>query len=309
MSISTVLYDHPGPRARTRYWIYSAIFLAFLGLLVWWVVSLLARKGQLDAAKWRPFLQWSTWQTYLLPGLAKTLEAAAISVVIAVPIGMAFGVARMSQHRWLRWSAGVIVEFFRAIPVIVLMLFAFLLYFTVMGNSNPLAGVVIGLVLYNGSVLAEVFRAGIRALPTGQTEAGLAIGLRRGQIMGSILLPQAFTSMLPAIISQLVVVVKDTALGGIFLGFTELRRAAGTAASALKNIVPMYIVIALMYVLLNLIMTYLASATEQRLLRRGGKATVAGLTGPADMHATKLSAVIAEAPGVTDTDKPDDLVR
>ena len=133
---------------------------------------MLASKNQLDVGEVVPVpARARTWTTYLLPGLWATLEAAALSVLIALPIGALLGVARLSDHAWIRWPAGVIVEFFRAIPVIILMLFAFELWFFTFGSSSPFAAVVIGLVLYNGSVLAEVFRAGILAVPKGQTEA------------------------------------------------------------------------------------------------------------------------------------------
>ena len=222
---ASVLYDIPGPRARRVNLILSVVFGALLLLLAWYVISTLASKDQLTAAKWSPFLEADNWTTYLLPGLWATLEAAALSVVIALPIGAILGIGRLSDHAWIRWPVGVIVEFFRAIPVIILMLFAFEVWFFVLGSSSPFAAVVIGLVLYNGSVLAEVVRAGILAVPKGQTEAGFAIGLTKTQLMTQVLLPQAVTTMLPAVVSQLVVIVKDTALGGILVGYVELRRA------------------------------------------------------------------------------------
>ena len=266
---TTVLYDHPGPRARRLNLILTVLFGLLLALGIWWVIAILHGKGQLDWEKWRPFVQGRTWTTYLLPGLFKTLEAAAISVAIALPLGAVLGIARLSEHAWLRWPAGVFVEFFRSVPVLILMLFAFTLWFTVFSAASPLAGVVIGLVLYNGAVLAEVVRAGILSLPKGQTEAAQAIGLTRTQTMLSILLPQAITVMLPAVISQLVVVVKDTALGGILVGFVELRRAASTSATYYKNLLPTYVVIALIYILLNLALAWSASVVERRLRTRG----------------------------------------
>jgi glutamate transport system permease protein len=265
-----VLYDYPGPKARRVNLILTIVFGVLLALGIWWVLATLSGKGQLDWAKWKPFLQGRTWTTYLLPGLWRTVEAAALSVVIALPLGAALGVARLSDHAWLRWPAGIIVEFFRAIPVLILMLFAFTLWFTLFSASSPLAGVVIGLVLYNASVLAEVVRAGILSIPRGQSEAAAAIGLRKSQVMTTILLPQAITVMLPALVSQLVVVLKDTALGGILVGFVELRRAGATAASAYRNLLPTYIVIALIYIALNLSLTKCASLLERRLRTRGG---------------------------------------
>ena len=280
-SRTTVLYDHPGPKARRLNLILTVIFSLLLALGIWWVLAILHGKGQLDWEKWRPFVQGRTWTTYLLPGLFNTLEAAAISVAIALPLGAVLGIARLSEHAWLRWPAGVFVEFFRAVPVLILMLFAFTLWFTLFSAASPLAGVVIGLVLYNGAVLAEVVRAGILSLPKGQTEAAQAIGLTKTQTMSSILLPQAITVMLPAVISQLVVVVKDTALGGILVGFVELRRAASTSATFYKNLLPTYVVIALIYILLNLALAWSASVVERRLRTRGvGTAGGGGAPGP-----------------------------
>ncbi len=268
---ATVLYDIPGPKAKRVNLILSLIFAVLLAALVWWVLSVLAGKNQLTSEKWSPFLEAQNWTTYLLPGLIATLQAAVVSVLIALPIGALLGIARMSDHSWVRWPAGVVVEFFRSIPVIILMLFAFQLWFSVLGVSSPFAAVVIGLVLYNGSVLAEVVRAGILAVPRGQTEAALAIGLNKTQLMTIVLLPQAVTSMLPAVVSQLVVIVKDTALGGILVGYVELRRAANTSASAYGNLLPTYIVVALVYVVLNIALSSASHFLERYLrTRRGG---------------------------------------
>lgn len=171
--------------------------------------------------------------------------------------------------------AGVVVEFFRSIPVLLLMLFANEFYVRSSGISSeerPLYAVVTGLVLYNASVLAEIVRAGILSLPKGQTEAAYAIGLRKGQTMTSILLPQSVTAMLPAIVSQLVVIVKDTALGGVMLGFTELLNSRSTLAANYANVVASFIVVGIIYILLNLALTTFASWLERR-LRRSKKST------------------------------------
>jgi glutamate transport system permease protein len=293
-SATAVLYDHPGPKARRRNNVLSALFLVLLALGIWWVISTLEGKGQLRAALWKPFLTSQMWTTYLLPGLWNTLKAAVFSVVIALPIGALLGIARLSDHAWIRVPAGVVVEFFRAIPVLILMVFAFGLTVSALGVADPLYAVVIALVLYNGSVLAEVFRAGILSLPRGQSEAALAIGLTKTQMMQIVLLPQALTAMLPAIVSQLVVVLKDTALGGILIGFVELRRVAGTAASFYKNVVPIYIVIAVIYILLNLALTSLAGYLENRARRkRAGRDDR-----PTDPAPTVEA---SQAPGLTET--------
>ncbi|WP_055597134.1 amino acid ABC transporter permease [Streptomyces hirsutus] len=282
--MTSVLYDAPGPRAKRRNVIFSVVSVVVLALLLWWVYLTMDDKGQLEWALWKPFTEPEAWTTYLLPGLVDTLKAAGLAMVMALPLGAVLGIARMSDHRWVRASAGTVVEFFRAIPVLLLMLFAnefFARSTDVSTSDRPMYAVITGLVLYNASVLAEVVRAGILALPKGQTEAAQAIGLRKGQTMSTILLPQAVTVMLPAIVTQLVVIVKDTALGGVMLGFTELLNARGTLAANYANVVQSFIVVAIIFIALNFLITSFASWLEAR-LRRSKRSTGAVL-GPDDI--------------------------
>ncbi|WP_371668768.1 amino acid ABC transporter permease [Streptomyces sp. NBC_00289] len=278
--MSSVLYDTPGPRAKRRYVLFSLGFAVLFALFLWWIWQTMDDKGQLKWALWEPFTTSQAWTTYLLPGLVNTLKAAAISMVIALPLGAVFGIARLSDHRWVRGTAGTIVEFFRSIPVLLLMLFANELYVRstdVSSEDRPLYAVVTGLVLYNASVLAEIVRAGILSLPKGQSEAAMAVGLRKGQTMSSILLPQAVTAMLPAIVSQLVVIVKDTALGGVMLAYPELLNERSTLAANYANVVPSFIVVGIIFIILNFILTSFASWLEAR-LRRSKKSTGAVLS-------------------------------
>ena len=274
--MNSVLYDVPGPKAKARNVVYTIVFLAVLGLAAYWVLSAMADKHQLEAAKWSPFVTDSqVWTTYLLPGLVETLKAAALSILIALPLGAALGIGRLSDHRWVRVPVGVVVEFFRAIPVLLLMMFASAVYaqFTpVSSDFRPLYAVVTGLVLYNASVIAEIVRAGVLSLPRGQGDAAVALGMRKGQTMLYVLLPQAVTVMLPALVSQLVVIVKDTALGGALLGFGELlSQNRQITANYGANTIAAFTVIALIYIALNALLTYLAARLEQR-LRQGRKA-------------------------------------
>ncbi|MDF3143381.1 MULTISPECIES: amino acid ABC transporter permease [unclassified Streptomyces] len=278
--MTSVLYDAPGPRAKRRNVLISVIFFALLALLAWFIWDAMDEKNQLEWALWKPFTQSEAWTTYLLPGLGNTLKAAALAMVIALPLGAFFGISRLSDHRWVRGPAASVIEFFRAIPVLLLILFANEAYdrwANVTTEQRQLYAVVTGLVLYNASVLAEVVRAGILALPKGQSEAAKAIGLRKGQTMRTILLPQAVTAMLPAIVSQLVVIVKDTALGGVMIGFTELLNSRGTLAANYANPIASFIVVSIIYIVLNFMLTSFASWLEQR-LRRSKKSTGAVLS-------------------------------
>ncbi|MDH6701145.1 amino acid ABC transporter permease [Streptomyces griseoviridis] len=271
--MSSVLYDAQGPRAKQRNILLTGVFLVAAAAVLWWVYASLSDKGQLDWEKWKPFFSGTeAWTTYILPGLKNTLIAAALSMLIALPLGAVLGIARLSDHRWVRVPVGAVVEFFRAIPVLILMIFGLALYSeysNVSSDDRPLYAVVTGLVLYNASVLAEIVRAGILSLPKGQTEAAHAIGLRKTQTMVSILLPQAVTAMLPAIVSQLVVVVKDTALGGAVLTFPELLASANTMSGYYgANTIASFTVVAVIFVALNFSLTTFAGWLEKRLRNR-----------------------------------------
>ena len=269
---ATVLYDAPGPRARTIYHVASAAVAVLLVAVGYFVYRALDDNGQLTTAKWEPFLESSSWTTYLIPGIRGTLIAAAVSIVLALILGAALGIGRLSDHRPVRAVCGFIVELFRAIPVLILMIFAYQLfaeYQVFRSKYLALAAVVTGLTLYNGSVIAEIVRAGIRSLPRGQTEAAAALGMRKGQIMRLILLPQAVTAMLPAIVSQMVVALKDSALGYL-IGYVEVVRAGQQLGAFFGNYLPSLLVVAAIMIVLNGALTVVATRLERR-LRTGRK--------------------------------------
>lgn len=273
MTGSSVLFDAPGPRARARNRIITAVTVVVLALIAWVVYSKLDERGQLTAAKWEPFLTGNLWKTYVLPGIQGTLTAAAISIVLAVILGFLLGVGRLSHVAAIRVPCAVFVEFFRAVPVLIMMIFAYFLfaqYDVFPSKQLALAGVVTGLTLYNGAVIAEIVRAGVNAVPRGQAEAASALGLRWGQTMRSILLPQAVTSMLPVLVSQLVVVLKDTAIG-YQITFVEMVRQGTQVGSSYGNYIPALIVIAILMISVNFALSVAATRLERR-LRRSRKA-------------------------------------
>src|SRR5439155_8138313 len=120
VSASSVLYDAPGPHARARYRLMGIAGVALLAGLAWVIYAKFDSRDQWDAAKWKPFLQASTWTTYLLTGLKNTLTAAGIAMVLALAFGIAAVLGRLSDHRWVRAPAGFVVEFFRGIPLLLL---------------------------------------------------------------------------------------------------------------------------------------------------------------------------------------------
>ncbi|MFI7053562.1 amino acid ABC transporter permease [Streptosporangium canum] len=261
----SVLYDAPGPRARMRNTVLTVVVVLVALLAVYVMVTKLDEKNQLNADLWTPFLRGDVWINLILPGLFNTLSAAAVAALIAVPFGFVFGIGRLSDHAWIRVPAGAVVEFFRAIPLLIMIFAVMYGGSAVFGLTvTPFMAVVTGLVLYNGSVLAEIVRAGILSIPRGQSEAALAIGLRKGQVMRMILLPQGVTAMMPAIVAQLVVLLKDTALGFI-VSFEDLLNAgARVLPSNFNNIIPAVIVIAIVYIIINLIVGAIAVLLERR---------------------------------------------
>ncbi|TDQ52100.1 amino acid ABC transporter permease [Actinorugispora endophytica] len=319
MSAQNVLFDVPGPRARARYAVYTVFtVLAFAAALAVvylgfnrtfgegappllsaraWAVN---PEGQWAADKWAPFLDPATWTDYVIPGLQNTLTAALLASVLAIVFGLVFGIGRLSDNRGIRTVSGAVVEFFRGIPLLMLIFFTMALPIAVnqllqafgMPPLTPgtfqvtaLTAVVTGLTLYNGSVLAEVFRAGINAVPKGQSEAAYSIGMNKGKVMRLILIPQAVTSMMPAIVAQLVVLLKDSALGYI-IAFPELLRSFTLIGTRYGNVIPAAIICAVIYVVINISLSRLAIWLERRNSRRGRATPHVGAVGvePSDVE-------------------------
>ncbi|MFI7231385.1 amino acid ABC transporter permease [Nonomuraea angiospora] len=260
------LYEPPGPRGIRRNRVLAAgVALVLLGL-AYVVYVRFDAKDQWAADKWTPLLRGDVWATFILPGLAGTIGAAVAGVVLAGLFGLLFATARLSDHRWIRVPAAAVVEFFRSVPLLLLIFFAFFGSYMLIGvNISAFAAVVFGLTLYNGSVIAEIIRAGVQSLPRGQSEAAQAIGMRKGQVMRLVLLPQAFRTMMPAIVSQFVVLLKDSALG-LIVGFDELvNRGLNGIAANFKNTIPAAILIAAIFILINFSLDRLATRLSTRL--------------------------------------------
>ncbi len=263
--MSSVLYDPPGPRARARNKAFGVLATLSIVALAGFIGYRFWATGQFDGTKWE-WLLYENLQLRLFAALGATLRAFVVGALLALVFGFLFAVARLSEHPWLRTPAFVVVEFFRAIPLVVMIFFLFF--------AAPQAGLqlgvfwslVVGLTLYNGSVLAEVFRAGVLAVPRGQREAAYALGLRKNQVMRSVLLPQAVQAMLPTIVSQLVVLLKDTALG-FLITYQELlfeARYLGSLVEFERPIIPTALVIGAIYITLCVALSQLAGYLERR---------------------------------------------
>lgn len=264
---ATVLYDVPGPRGRRLNTVLTLISAGVALAVLAWVLFRLGANGQLAADKWSPFITGTTWTTYILPGLWGTVKAAGLSIVLALLLGTVLGVGRLSTARPIRAVCGLIVEIFRSVPVLLLMIFAyqvFAIYGLVPTSQLAFAAVVFGLTLYNGSVIAEILRSGVLSLPRGQEEAAVALGLSRFHTMTRVLIPQAVAAMLPALVSQMVIALKDSALGYL-IGYVEVVRSSLQAASWYHNYFTAMIVVAALMVVLNFTLTRVAESLQRRL--------------------------------------------
>ncbi|WP_326792958.1 amino acid ABC transporter permease [Streptomyces sp. NBC_00841] len=257
---ASALYDIPGPRTRKRHFVYGIVSTAVIIALVGWIIYLLVETEQFTSAKWTPF-EYKGIQELLLRGLGNTLKAFAYAAVLSLALGAVLAVGRLSEHRAVRWLATLVVEFFRAMPVLVMIFFIFVAL-----KVQPLPALVAGLTLYNGSVLAEVFRTGINSVDRGQREAAYALGMRKTQVMTFVLAPQAVRAMLPTIISQLVVALKDTSLGYL-ITYEEFLHAGKLIASNLDYdlpFIPVVMVISPIYIGMCMLLSWFATWVAKR---------------------------------------------
>ncbi|MGV9878875.1 amino acid ABC transporter permease [Streptomyces sp. NPDC003006] len=273
---STALYDIPGPKTVRRHRLYGLLSTLVVLALVGWILYLLFDTDQFTSTKWTPF-EYRGIQELLLRGLGNTLKAFAISAVLALALGGLLSMGRLSDHRPVRWLATLLVEFFRAMPVLVMIFFVFVAL-----KVQPLPALVAGLTLYNGSVLAEVFRSGVNSVERGQKEAAYALGMRKTQVMSYVLVPQALRAMLPAIISQLVVALKDTSLG-FLITYEEFLHAGKLIASNLDYdlpFIPVVMVISPIYIGMCMLLSWFAQWVSRR--QRRNPKTEAAEVAPAE---------------------------
>lgn len=281
-----VLADELGPRARRRVLVASIVATGLLALVVFVAIRRLQAQGQLEAALWETFTKWPEWR-FLLQGLLETIRVASVAMLCSVAIGVVLALGRLAQTRFVRALFTTWVEFFRGLPVVLLIFFSFLALPRYGLDWPAFWYLVLGLTLYNSAVLGEIFRAGILSLERGQMEAALGIGLSYWKAMRLVIIPQAVRRMVPALVSQLVTLLKDTSLGYI-IAYEELLRRANILGTARKNILQALFVAGLMYLLVNLVLSRIARRLEVRQRRRysAGAISVSGVEDLAVIEAT-----------------------
>jgi glutamate transport system permease protein len=274
---AVVLADALGPRARRRVRVVTMISSVLVLALIFVAFRRLSDHDQLTAAKWRPLTQWSVAR-FLLIGLGQTVKAALVAMVLAMVVGVIMALGRLTPSAPVRWLAGVYVEFFRGVPLLLLILFAGLGLPKYGMHLSPFSSIVLALAIYNSAVLGEIFRAGLLSLDRGQSEAAYSLGLTYWQAMFYVLIPQAARRMVPAIVSQLVTLLKDTSLASV-VSYDELLRRAENTGEFYANPLQVLVVAALLYIAVNFTLSRFARRLEVRQRRRyrAGAIRVAGV--------------------------------
>lgn len=268
-----ILYDNPGPKARRRILIGTIVGIVLILALIAYILVKLAGNGQLEAQRWAIlFDSRASVPQALGRGLVATLKVAALGMVLSTVLGSLLAIGRLSEHRWVRIPVTTIIEFFRAVPLLVIIFAVFFVGPTLGLDISAFAALVTGLTLYNSAIIAEIVRAGILSIDKGQTEAGYGIGMRKWQLMTFVLLPQAIRRMLPVLIAQLVVLLKDSSLGFI-IGYFELLRSARSLVEFFRlnfgdqYSFQIYVAAAVIYIVVNVILSTFARWLDRRLSR------------------------------------------
>lgn len=260
-SLEDILFGAPSPQARKITQAVSLVAAAGLIALAAGIVWRFHSAGQLEARFWE-FFAWPTTWAFLAKGLLGTLASSAMAAVIALSLGLVLLAGRLARPRIVRWPSIAVIEFLRGTPTLLLIYVCFLVL--------PAAGIKLGtywmltlpIGLSTAAVVAEVYRAGVLAVPRGQTDAARSLGLTEVQVFRFVVFPQALRYIVPALVAQLVIVVKDTTFGYI-VTYGELMQNAKVLIANYHALVPVYLVVAVLYCLVN----YAISRASRRLSR------------------------------------------
>ncbi|GAA4898034.1 glutamate transport system permease protein [Stackebrandtia albiflava] len=278
---STVLFDALGPRGRKRAHTASLVSGVVLLGVLGWAGYALYEQAFFEQSRWVNPLDVLIIENAWIPALLSTLQAFALGSVGALVLGVIVGMGRVSRFKVIRFLASVYVQFFRAMPLLLLIWIPFTIdgalgFANGMGidqDGRRLIYLVFGLAVYNGAVLAEILRSGINALPPGQAMAGHAIGLRHGQTMRLIVMPQAIRNMLPAVLAQLVILLKDTALGYAITYPDLLHEAQIIGRDYANSFLQVLLIAAFVYFVLAASLSKLVTVVERKTARKVPKGT------------------------------------
>lgn len=264
INVRDALYEAPGPKTKRAMYIGTALSLALVLLGLFAIIRQFYITGQLNSSQWSFFLRISTWN-FLFAGMRGTFLVAICAGALSLILAFIMMLGRISKHRILRGISRVAIDFFRGVPSLLLVYF----FFLVLPKYELRVGVFwmlcLPITLTASGVLAEVLRSGVQAVPKGQIEAAMSIGLTHGQVLRKIILPQAIRYVIPSLIAQFVIVVKDTTVAYV-VSYPDLMQNARVLVTTYDALVSVYFVTAVIYILIN----YLINRASKALSRRMG---------------------------------------
>ena len=270
VTIRDALYEAPGPKTKKRIVIFTAVSLVALAALIFLIIRQFYITGQLNEKYWSLFTRFTTWK-FLAEGLVGTLQVALVSSVVAFVIAFLLMVGRINRNKIVSWISTALIELSRGIPTLLFIYFFFLVapqlglkLLTFWKISLPVA-------LSAAGVVAEVLRSGVNAVPKGQTEAAVALGMRSVTVFTKIVFPQAFRYVIPSLISELVIVLKDTTFAYV-VSYADLMQNARVLISNYDALLSVYLVVALIYILINYLLNQASVAVAKRLKATGAAA-------------------------------------
>lgn len=247
--LEDILFGAPSPRAQAVTRVASAITAAGLLLLAAGVALQFHSAGQLDAQFWE-FFAWPTTWAFLGKGLLGTLASSAMAAAIALALGLVLLMGRLARPRLVRWPSVAAIEFLRGTPTLLLIYVCFLVLPSVGIKLSTYWMLTLPVSLSTAAVVAEVYRAGVLAVPRGQPDAARSLGMTDTQVFFHVVFPQALRYIVPALVAQLVIVVKDTTFGYV-VTYGELMQNAKVLIANYHALVPVYLVVAALYCLVN----------------------------------------------------------
>ena len=261
-SIRDALYEVPGPKTRRGIAVGTVVVLLLLAALIYGVIRQFAINGQLDARYWSFFTRYTTWR-FIGNGLAGTLTAALTAGVITFFAGLLLMLGRISGVRPLEWLCTALIEFSRGVPTLLFIYFFFLVVPQLGIKLPPLWKIATPVAISAAGVVAEVLRSGVNAVPKGQTEAAVSLGMRKNSVFFKIVFPQALRYVVPALISEVVIVLKDTTFAYV-VNYADLMQNAKVLISNYDALLSVYLVVAIIYILINYILNKISVAIAGR---------------------------------------------
>lgn len=261
-SIRDILYEQPGPKARKRIAFATAVSLVALAALLTVIIRQFYITGQLSAKYWSIFARYTTWR-FLGRGLAGTIEVALMSSVVTFAGGLVLMHGRISRSKVLRGISTVLIEITRGIPTLLFIYFFFLLAPQFGLKLPAFWKITLPVSISAAGVVAEVLRSGVNAVPKGQTEAAVSLGMRSGSVFFKIVFPQGFRYVIPALISEIVIVLKDTTFAYV-VNYADLMQNAKVLISNYDALLSVYLVAAVIYILINYLLNKLSVAVAGR---------------------------------------------